>query len=180
VTIKRYKIPRPLAVATVVVVYGTVNVGAPLALSRFGYRHGWHGRRPSPINLIGVVALVAGAALLVWAAAGHAKAARELNWKVIKFDPDHLLTPDYLVTEGLYSYTRNPLYLADMTMWAGWTVLLGSIPVAVGLTALIVGLQLGLRLEERGLARQFGDRWRRYAARTPRFLGLRRTSRSTN
>lgn len=172
-TIKRYRIPRPLAVAGVVVVYGTVNVAAPLALSRLGHRYGWRGLHPNAINLVGVVVLVAGAALLVWAAAGHARAVRQLDWKVLKFDRDHLLTPDYLVTDGLYSRTRNPLYLADMTMWAGWAILLGSIPVAVGLVVLVAGLQLGLRLEERGLARQFGDRWRRYAAETPRFIGRR-------
>jgi protein-S-isoprenylcysteine O-methyltransferase Ste14 len=178
VTVRRYRISRPFAVAAVLVVYGTVNIGAPLALSTLGYHHGWNGRRPGPINLVGVAALLAGAALLVWAAAGHAKAARQLDWKVIKFDPDHLLTPDYLVTDGLYGYTRNPLYLGDMTMWVGWAVLLGSLPVAVGLGVFVVGLELGLRLEERGLARQFGDRWQRYAATTPRFLGPRRPSRS--
>jgi protein-S-isoprenylcysteine O-methyltransferase Ste14 len=173
VTVKRYRIPRSLAVAAVVVVYGMVNIAVPLGLSTLGQRYGWDDRRPGALNLIGVAVLIAGATLVFWAGAGHARAARELDWKVLKSDPDHLLTPDYLVTTGLYGYTRNPLYLGDLTMWAGWAVLLGSIPVAVGFGALFVGLQAGVRLEERGLARQFGDQWKRYAAATPRFLGVR-------
>jgi protein-S-isoprenylcysteine O-methyltransferase Ste14 len=61
-----------------------------------------------------------------------------------------------------------------MTMWVGWALVLGSIPVAIGLGAMITGLQVGVRLEERGLARQFGNEWQRYAASTPRFVGLPR------
>ena len=172
-TIRRYKIPGPLAIAGVLVIYGTVNIVLPVALSTLGYRYGWHRGRPGAINLVGIPVLLAGAALVVWAGTGHARSWRQLDWRVLKFDPDHLLTPEYLVTEGLYRHTRNPLYLGDMAMWAGWAVLLGSIPVAVGLSVFMVVLQTGVRLEERGLARQFGDQWKTYAAVTPRFLGFR-------
>jgi protein-S-isoprenylcysteine O-methyltransferase Ste14 len=41
------------------------------------------------------------------------------------------------------------------------------------------GLQVGVRLEERGLARQFGDRWKAYASTVPRFIGRRREDEAT-
>jgi protein-S-isoprenylcysteine O-methyltransferase Ste14 len=172
-TVKRYRVPRWLAAPAAILIYGAVDVGAPVALSTIGHRHGWDGGRPHPLNLLGVAGVVGGAILVVLAARSHGTAARELDWKVLKLDPDHLLTPDYLLTEGVYSHTRNPLYVGDLFMWAGWAVLFGSIPVAIGFAGLLVGLQIGLRLEERGLARQFGEKWRRYAATTPRFIRLR-------
>jgi protein-S-isoprenylcysteine O-methyltransferase Ste14 len=171
---KRFRIPPALAFVGVTVVYGSVDVAVPIALSALSTRHGWSGVRPGLINLPGVVLVIGGAVLIVIAAVGHTRAWRGLEWRVVKFDPDHLLTPDYLVTDGLYRYTRNPLYVADLAMWAGWAIFLGSIPVTIGLVVMTVGLRLGLQLEERGLARQFGDQWRAYAATTPRFIGIRR------
>ena len=152
-------------------IYGTVNIGVPLMLSLLAPRHGWEGSRPGPVNLVGLVPLVAGLIVIVRAGSGHAQAWRRLDWRFMKLDPEHLLTPDYLVTDGLYRFSRNPLYVGDFAMWAGWALLLGSVPVALGLVVLIVGLQLGVRLEERGLARQFGPEWEAYARATPRFLG---------
>jgi len=156
------------------VIYGTVDVAVPVALSFLGRHHGWEGHGPGPLNLVGLVPLVAGAALILWAGAGHIRAWRDLDWLVLKVDPDHLLTPDYLVVDGLYRYSRNPLYVGDTTMWLGWAVTFGSVPVVAGLGVLLAGLQVGVRFEERGLARQFGSQWTEYARATPRFIGVRR------
>lgn len=52
-------------------------------------------------------------------------------------------------------------------------IVLGSLPVALGLVALVAGLQVGVRMEERGLARQFGADWYAYKRATPRFIGRR-------
>lgn len=64
--------------------------------------------------------------------------------------------------------------MGDITVWAGWAILLGSIPVAIGLVALVVLLQIVVRLEERGLALSYGEQYTRYAATTQRFFSLRR------
>jgi protein-S-isoprenylcysteine O-methyltransferase Ste14 len=176
-TVKRYRTPPLLAASLVTLIYATVNIAAPLALSTHTPRAGWNGR-PSVRNLLGIPLLAAGAGMIVWSAASHATEWREREWRVLKFDPDHLLTPEYLVTDGPYRYSRNPLYVGDILMWAGWSILLGSLPVAVGVAVLTLGLQVGVRLEERGLARQFGDRWKAYAATVPRFIGRRRDDRA--
>jgi protein-S-isoprenylcysteine O-methyltransferase Ste14 len=176
-TVKRYRTPPLLAASLVTLIYATVNIAAPLALSTHTPRAGWNGR-PSVRNLLGIPLLAAGAGMIVLSAASHATHWRERDWRVLKLDPDHLLTPEYLVTDGPYRYSRNPLYVGDILMWAGWSILLGSLPVAVGVAVLTLGLQVGVRLEERGLARQFGDRWKAYAATVPRFIGRRRDDRA--
>jgi protein-S-isoprenylcysteine O-methyltransferase Ste14 len=89
---------------------------------------------------------------------------------VLKFDPEHLLTPEYLLTSGPYRYTQNPMHLGTMVIFVGMAVLLGSIPVALLSSVAVVGIPLAARLEQAGLARQFGEEWEQYAARTPRWL----------
>ena len=173
--VRRFRVPPLLMAVGTAVIYGTVNVVVPLALSTLAARHGWEGARPGLANLVGLVPLVAGGVVVALAGSAHARALRALEWRAVKVDPSHLLTPDYLVTDGLYRLTRNPLYVGDLAMWTGWALLLGSFPVAFGLAALTIGLQLGVRLEERGLARQFGAAWTAYAKTTPRFIGRPRS-----
>ena len=170
---RRYRTPPWLVATGVALIYTSVDVVVPLALSTLTRHVGW-GDGPSVANLAGVPVLVAGIAIILWSGARHATQWRSLDWRVLKYDRDHLLTPDYLVTDGPYAYTRNPLYVGDLLMWAGWAILLGSPAVLAGALALGVGLQAGVRLEERGLLRQFGDDWKKYARTTPRFIGWRR------
>ena len=148
--VRRFRVPPALVAMGTAVIYGTVNVGVPLALSTLGSKHGWNGARPGLANLLGLPPLMGGLVILVLAAAAHARALARIEWRVMKVDSEHLLTPDYLVTDGLYRLTRNPLYVGDIAMWTGWTLFLGSLPVAFGLAALTIGLQLGVRMESAG------------------------------
>ena len=169
-TVRRYRTPPLLAATLVTLVYATVNIAVPLALSTLTRRAGWNDG-PSVRNLLGIPILAAGVGTILWSAASHATKWRERDWRVLKFDRDHLLTPEYLVTDGPYRLARNPLYVGDILMWAGWAILLGSLAIALGLAVLTLGLQVGVRLEERGLVRQFGDQWKAYASTVPRFIG---------
>jgi protein-S-isoprenylcysteine O-methyltransferase Ste14 len=174
--VRRYRTPPLLAATLVTLVYATVDIAAPLALSTLTRRAGWDDG-PSVRNLLGIPLLAAGVGTIVWSAASHATEWWARDWRVLKLDPDHLLTPEYLVTDGPYRHSRNPLYVGDILTWAGWAILLGSLAVALGLAVLTLGLHVGVRLEERGLARQFGDRWKAYASTVPRFIGRRRGDR---
>jgi protein-S-isoprenylcysteine O-methyltransferase Ste14 len=176
--VRRYRTPPLLAATLVTLVYATVDIAAPLALSTLTPRAGWNDG-PSARNLVGIPTLAAGVGTILWSAVSHAAEWRERDWRVLKLDPDHLLTPEYLVTDGPYRHSRNPLYLGDIVMWAGWAILLGSRAVALGLAILTLGLQAGVRLEERGLARQFGDQWKTYTSTVPRFIGRRRGDEAT-
>ena len=81
------------------------------------------------------------------------------------------LTPDYLATEGVYSRTRNPLYLGGALMQAGWAVLLGSVRGATGTAAYVAGMNfIGIPFEERLLHSRFGATYDEYHDRVPRWI----------
>ena len=104
---KRHRTPSLVTGSLVTLVYATVDIAAPLALSTHTRRAGWNGR-PSVRNLLGIPLLAAGAGIIVSSAASHATHWQERDWRVLKLDPDHLLTPEYLVTDGPYGTRETP------------------------------------------------------------------------
>ena len=78
--------------------------------------------------------------------------------------------PDRLLTSGPYAVTRNPMYVGQLTFLACLVLATGS-PIAA---LLLVGraLRLGaqVQLDEERLAERFGDEYRVYLARVPRWI----------
>lgn len=75
-----------------------------------------------------------------------------------------------LVTAGLYRHVRHPQYAALFLLSAGLLVQWPTIPTLLMFPVLVaVYVRLAGR-EERELLIAFGDRYRAYAALTPRFL----------
>jgi len=76
---------------------------------------------------------------------------------------------DALALGGPYRLVRNPIYLADLVAFCGFTLCLP--PVGLALPALLL-LHYGqlVRYEENALLAQFGDRYRAYAASVPALL----------
>jgi len=75
-----------------------------------------------------------------------------------------------LKTDGLYRYSRNPQYVADAAMIAGWLILSAS-PAAVPVgTAAIAALLIAPFAEEPWLKEQYGKSYLDYMARVRRFL----------
>ena len=137
----------------------------PVVVSWLGDRHGWHGHRPGVWNATGLPPLLAGAAVIVWAIVSHYRESPD--------EVDHLV-PRYLATTGAYSRTRNPLYLGGITMWFGWALLFGSIPVVIGAVALAFGFdRFGVPYEERRLTRMFGATYATYCDHVPRWVARR-------
>ena len=161
------RIPRWVGLVVWPVLLGAFHIVLPLELSRLGRRRGWGNRRAGPgtANLVGVVPLVAGAALVGWALSEHYRAAPDRRWAI---KPG--LEPEYLLTGGPYRRTRNPMHLGGIGIWAGWAAWFGSAPVAVGLVVLTAIYRAGILWEERLLERRWGDEWRAYARRTPRWI----------
>jgi protein-S-isoprenylcysteine O-methyltransferase Ste14 len=142
---------------------------APWALSLTAARHGWMEGWPGIWNLAGLVPVAAGFCVFIWCLRCHFQAAPQ-GWRIEK--TPHFPTPDYLLTEGPYRYSRNPIYLAELAVWLGWIVFYGSLVVLGVFTA--AALALGpviLPREERGLEARFGDAYRDYCRKTPRLLG---------
>ena len=76
-----------------------------------------------------------------------------------------------LVATGPYRFTRNPIYIGFILAYFGFAIVLTSMWVLLLLIPVLVILQRGVVLrEEAYLERQFGDAYRKYKARVPRWL----------
>jgi protein-S-isoprenylcysteine O-methyltransferase Ste14 len=141
----------------------------PSIISLVGPRYGWT-EGPSYWNLGGLVLVITGIAVLAWIMViGFAQSSEmpgqvPLDW-----------SPKLLLTSGPYALCRHPMYVAELVLWLGWAVYFGSPSVLVALTVMtIVIARLGPR-EERDLEAKFGQNYRDYAHRVPRWLpGFRR------
>ncbi len=79
--------------------------------------------------------------------------------------------PRHLVTSGPYRLTRNPMYICVAFILAGWCVLWDSPGLHIyAVVTMCILVTRVLVLEEKWVAREFGQEWRRYCARTPRWL----------
>ena len=81
-------------------------------------------------------------------------------------------SPAILMTGGPYAFSRHPMYVGELALWLGWAVLYGSIPVLIGFAVLAAVVGLLAPREERALEAKFGEVYRRYKARVPRWVGL--------
>jgi protein-S-isoprenylcysteine O-methyltransferase Ste14 len=78
-----------------------------------------------------------------------------------------------LVTRGIYSWSRNPIYLAfNMHFW-GTVLVAGRVVHVVLAVVLSLLLHVVVLREERFLADRCGDAFARYRAQVARYLSLR-------
>lgn len=140
-------------------------VGVVLLYAFFeaGYRYlapiGWL-EQPLLVAL-GVGLLIAA---LVWTLIAQAQMGNA--WR-IGIDSTHSTE---LVERGVFSLSRNPIFLGMRVMLWGFFLIL---PNAATLTILVLGdalMQIQVRLEEEHLARLHGDRYRAYCRRVRRWL----------
>jgi protein-S-isoprenylcysteine O-methyltransferase Ste14 len=76
-----------------------------------------------------------------------------------------------LVTGGVFSLCRNPIYTFMITAWIGFALLVPTWLVALAGVLLIVGIEIQVRLvEEPHLLRTQGEAYRAYARRVGRFV----------
>ena len=142
------------AVIAFIALPGTVAILLPLVVFRPDDRS-FH---PS-----GIIPLAIGSVLLLWCVRDFYVAGKGT---LAPWTP-----PRHLVDVGLYRYSRNPMYLAVLSMLIGWALGFRS----PGMWGYAAGMAVAFHLrvviaEEPFLARTHGEAWARYRSRVPRWL----------
>jgi protein-S-isoprenylcysteine O-methyltransferase Ste14 len=133
--------------------------------------------RPAPrTDAAGLVLSVAGIALLLSGAAVVVHSIRLFvqlgRGTLAPWDP-----AQELVDRGAYRFSRNPMKGGLFLVLGGEALALQSPALAAWLVCFALVNVAYIRLhEEPGLARRFGDRYRHYCARVPRWLPRLRTT----
>jgi protein-S-isoprenylcysteine O-methyltransferase Ste14 len=76
-----------------------------------------------------------------------------------------------LLKSGWFARSRNPVYVATWIALVGWGLIASDSRVVTLLILWAVMYWVAPRLEEPWLEQQYGDEYRQYKVRTPRFLG---------
>ena len=79
--------------------------------------------------------------------------------------------PKELVIVGLYRRSRNPMYVAVLTILIGWALYFRSRTLAIYALCVMIAFHLRVVLhEEPFLERTHGEKWIRYSARVRRWF----------
>lgn len=120
--------------------------------------------KPAPqLHPVGLVVLTVGTLTLLWCVRDFYVAGKGT---LAPWAP-----PQELVVVGLYRYSRNPMYVSVSLVLLGWAVSFWSLTMLVYALAVMVAFQLRVVWgEEPWLAERYGQAWRQYCARVPRWL----------
>jgi len=162
---RRYTIPRWAAVVVFPVQILLWYIAAPAAFADLTATFGWKNRRPGGWNLLALALLAPGFLCLAWCVYLHfSRTAGEVEV------PE--TAPPYLLTEGPYRWSRNPMYVSGVVIWLGWATFYGSAAVLGVALVFWSGLAfLAIPFEERQLEARWGESYRRYKRAVPRWLG---------
>lgn len=148
-----------------VVLPGTFLFYVPLWVARFPGSFTPRG----PLFFLGIVFVLAGTVVLLWCMRDFVVRGRGT--------PAPIEPPRELVVQGLYRFTRNPMYVAGVFILLGhflwskaWVVLAYTAVVWLGFHLFVV------LYEEPALTRQFGESYRAYCRQVPRWLPRLRSS----
>lgn len=79
---------------------------------------------------------------------------------------------DKPVTKGVYRISRHPIYLSGFLLYVGIGIACASWVLLLLAVAWIVLFQIVVPAEERFLLEKYGDAYREYMNRTPRWIGI--------
>lgn len=133
----------------------------PVTIGRRGPNFGWRRRSPSVLNRAGAVPLVLGATGLGWCLASHYEPGERVPLSLV---------PEALIAKGPYRISRNPMYACEQAVLVGWTVYFGSPVLLAGAVCLGGAMRYAVGREEKTLESRFGDSWRDYASKVPRWV----------
>jgi protein-S-isoprenylcysteine O-methyltransferase Ste14 len=80
--------------------------------------------------------------------------------------------PDKPITSGLYKYSRHPMYVATVIFLIGVALSTASLVFLIFPVLFMIGAVVSADLEERQCLDRYGDDYRAYIEKTPRWIGL--------
>ncbi len=140
-----------------IVAPGTVGVLGPQWVKDGG------SELPLVVRVLGLPWFLMGVAIYLWCAWDFA--VKGLG------TPAPIDAPRLLVVEGLYRFTRNPMYVGVSAMILGQAIYYRSFAIVVYLLAIVLAFNLFVRFyEEPALRRLFGEPYDDYCRQVPRWL----------
>lgn len=118
---------------------------------------------PEFLRVVGSMLCVAGLYLFVLA-----KRTLAFEYSPLK----KALLPNKLITHGIYSKIRNPIYTANLIMLSSSILMTGSLLIIVFVSVLAIFYHDVVRREEEALVSKFNDDYQSYMDGTGRFLPL--------
>ena len=76
-----------------------------------------------------------------------------------------------LVSEGLYTISRNPTFLGQATLLGGVALSVPTLPGIFAVLLFVGSAMTQIRSEERALLQTHGEAFKAFCARTPRWIG---------
>lgn len=113
---------------------------------------------------LAIALLALAAALMAAAVVSFASAKTTIN-------PLRPANASHLITTGVFRWSRNPIYLADLLLLAAWAGWLGHVANVVWLAVFVAYInRFQIRPEEAALSRLFVAEYATYCARVRRWL----------
>jgi len=92
------------------------------------------------------------------------------SFAIVRLGLDQSMGADRgLVTGGVFAWTRNPTYIANLALCLGWTLLAASWPALIAAGSLAALYLFAVPFEEKWLARTYGPAYAAYCDRVKRW-----------
>lgn len=116
----------------------------------------------TPYNYLGIIFILIGLILNIWADAMFKKAKTTVK-------PDE--TPSKMVTSGPFCISRHPMYLGMLLILLGTALVMGSVIVFLAPVAFVMIIQVFfVGMEEQSMERVFGDAYLRYKKKVRQWI----------
>lgn len=113
--------------------------------------------------LLGTAVLICGIALAAWGRMTFAKAGAEIR----PASPKN----SYLIADGPFRFTRNPMYLGILLVTIGLAMIIGTWSMLLAPIAFFLWVNfVSIPFEEAKMERQFGESFRDYKRRVRRWI----------
>jgi protein-S-isoprenylcysteine O-methyltransferase Ste14 len=81
-----------------------------------------------------------------------------------------------LIKIGFYRYSRHPMYIFDSVFLLGISLVTASWLFFIFTLVYMIGCIISANIEEKGCIKQYGKSYREYMKKTPKWIGLPKTS----